>query len=175
MLDVVVIGGGLSGGIAALSARRRGAKVALANRSWGATALSTGALDIAYTPALSATHQLPRTIAEHMMDIVAHRRRHPYSVLGLERSITGIRRGFEALRRELEPSGLLPAALDLEADNLGVPRATSVASASWSSGAWLTSMRSAPHSAGSPTRKPSTERRLRSSSCRSAGGARAPR
>ena len=111
MLDVVVIGGGLSGCIAALSASRRGARVALASRSWGATALSTGALDIAHTPALSRAHQVPRTMAEHIMDIVAHRRRHPYSVMGLERSIMGIRRGFETLSRELEPSGLMPATL----------------------------------------------------------------
>jgi glycerol-3-phosphate dehydrogenase subunit B len=126
MFDVVIIGGGLSGSIAALSAHHRGARVALANRSWGATALSTGALDIAYTPALSRTHLVPRTIAEHIMDIVAHRRRHPYSVLGLERSIMGIRRGFEALSRDLEPAGLLPATLDLEAENLSLPSSLGV-------------------------------------------------
>ena len=82
MFDVVVIGSGMSGSVAALAAQRRGARVALATRSWGATALSTGALDIAFAPALSQMHQSPRTIAEHVMDTIAHRRRHPYAVLG---------------------------------------------------------------------------------------------
>ena len=121
MLDVVVIGGGMSGCIAALEAKKLGARVALARRSWGATALSTGALDIAYTPALSQASQMPRTLAEHVMDIVAHRRRHPYAVLGVERTIMGIRRGFDVLLSALEPAGLAPQSIDLEAENAMLP------------------------------------------------------
>jgi glycerol-3-phosphate dehydrogenase subunit B len=123
MYDILVIGGGLAGTIAALTARARGAKVALASRSWGATALSTGAIDIAYSPALSPLSQSPRSIAEHVMDIIAHRPRHPYGVLGLERSLDGVRRGFATLQKCLSEEGLSLGDLDLEADNLALPSA----------------------------------------------------
>ena len=121
MFDVVVVGGGLAGTIAALHARRHGAQVALASRSWGASALSTGALDIAYSPALSPVAQAPRTIAEHVMDIIAHRPRHPYGILGLEATLGGIQRGYELLAQCLTEAELGIGALDLQADNLGLP------------------------------------------------------
>ncbi len=121
MFDVVVIGGGLAGVTAALYARSRGASVALASRSFGATALSSGALDVAFSPALSPAAQTPRTIAEHVMDIIAHRPRHPYGVLGLELTLSGLRRGWELVQPVLRAAGLDPGELDLEADNLSVP------------------------------------------------------
>jgi glycerol-3-phosphate dehydrogenase subunit B len=121
MFDVLVIGGGLAGTVAALTARARGAKVALASRSWGATALSTGALDVAYSPALSPAAQMPRSVAEHVMDIVAHRPRHPYGVLGLEATLRGLRQGFGHLEKALATTGLTVTPLDLEAENRGTP------------------------------------------------------
>lgn len=121
MLDVLVIGGGLAGAIAALSARRAGAHVALARRSWGATALSFGGLDIAYSPALSPAAQAPRTIAEHVMDIIAHRPHHPYGVLGLEETLRGIRRGYDVLVPALASAELGLGELNFEADNLSLP------------------------------------------------------
>ncbi|MBI5511480.1 MAG: FAD-dependent oxidoreductase [Deltaproteobacteria bacterium] len=121
MYDVLVIGTGMAGCIAALEARRLGAKVAVASRSWGATALSSGALDIAYTPALSRAHQMPRTLAEHVLDIIAHRRRHPYAVLGVERTIANVEKGFAALAKALAPSELNPRPLDFEAENVSLP------------------------------------------------------
>ncbi len=127
MFDVLVIGGGMAGTLAALSARADGARVALAARSHGATALSTGALDIAYAPALSATVQMPRTIVEHVMDIAAHRQRHPYAVLGLEQTIVGLRRGFAMLAEHLAGTGLEPGDLDLEAENRYLPSSLGVA------------------------------------------------
>jgi glycerol-3-phosphate dehydrogenase subunit B len=83
--------------------------------------MSTGALDLAYTPALSPAYQMPRSLAEHVMDIIAHRRRHPYAVLGLERVIPALQSGFDALRDALDGTALEPAALDLEAENLLLP------------------------------------------------------
>lgn len=121
MFDVLVIGGGLAGAVAALTARDRGVKVALASRSWGATALSTGALDVAYSPALSPAAQMPRTVAEHVMDIAAHRPRHPYGVLGLEATLRGLRQGFVHLEKALAASSLAVTPLDLEAENRGLP------------------------------------------------------
>ena len=119
MADVVVIGGGLAGSLAALEAQRLGAKVAVARRGYGATAMSTGAIDIAYSPALSPAYQVPRTLAEHVMDIIAHRPRHPYGVLGLETSLGGIRDGYALLVKALAGGGLDLAPLDLQAENVG--------------------------------------------------------
>lgn len=121
MFDVLVIGGGLGGTIAALVARAAGARVALANRSWGATAMSTGALDLAYTPALSRAEQDARNLAEHVMDIAAHRRRHPYAVLGIEQAVPALRQGYGVLRDALEGTALQPPELDLQAENLLLP------------------------------------------------------
>lgn len=120
MADVVVVGAGLAGCLTALAARQQGAKVAVASRGYGATALSTGAIDIAYSPALSPVSQVPRTIAEHVMDIIAHRPHHPYGVLGLERSLSGIRTGHELLREHVSGTGLDPLPVTLDAENLGV-------------------------------------------------------
>jgi len=47
---VVVIGGGVAGAMAALAARAAGAPVELRSRAWGATALSSGAIDLAGDP-----------------------------------------------------------------------------------------------------------------------------
>jgi glycerol-3-phosphate dehydrogenase subunit B len=88
--------------------------------------MSTGALDIAFAPALSRVHQEPRTVAEHVMDIAAHRRRHPYAVLGIERAVPAIRRGFDLLREVLAPAELAPPSLDLEAENHHLPSALGV-------------------------------------------------
>ena len=48
--DVLVIGGGMAGVMAALTAARAGLKTCLARRGWGATALSSGGLDLAAAP-----------------------------------------------------------------------------------------------------------------------------
>ena len=105
MFDVVVVGTGLAGSIAALVARAQGARVAVASRSWGATAMSTGALDIAFTPAL-AQSQTPRTLAENIQEIIAHRPRHPYGILGVQGTQTALHQGYRVLQESLAGTGL---------------------------------------------------------------------
>ncbi len=83
MTDVLVIGGGMAGAIAALSARSKGAEVVLARRSLGATALSSGAIDVAAdlsAPAGALKSQLisPELAAREVARI---RPNHPYAVL----------------------------------------------------------------------------------------------
>lgn len=117
MPKAIVIGNGLAGTTAAMQLQRSGVEVTLASRSWGATAMSTGALDLAYSPALSPTHNLPRTVAEHIMDIVAHRRRHPFAVMGVEQTVEGMQKGWDILRSGLRGTGLDLDPLDLEKEN----------------------------------------------------------
>lgn len=120
MLDVLVVGGGLAGAIAALVARQKGASVGLSSRSWGATAMSTGALDIAYTPALSPVQRTPRTLTDHIKDIIAHRPRHPYGVLGLTVTESGLSQGYDVLLNALAGTGLDLPPLSMAQENSGL-------------------------------------------------------
>ncbi len=112
--DVVVIGAGLAGAVAALAARALGAKVAVLRKGYGATAFSSGALDIANTPEL---RRAPRTVREHLVDIVQHRRRHPYGLLGEARSVEGIEGGWALLQSHLADTPLALAPLSLDSPN----------------------------------------------------------
>src|SRR5262249_25551605 len=72
-MNVLVIGGGLAGAAAALSAQKAGARVLLVSRGPGATALSSGAADIAAledAPILDAARALARKPG------------HPYALVG---------------------------------------------------------------------------------------------
>jgi glycerol-3-phosphate dehydrogenase subunit B len=84
-IDVLVIGGGLAGAVAALEARARGATVLLARRSPGATALSSGAFGVA--PDLDALPGDPlrarRSPLESARRLAARRPTHPYATLGV--------------------------------------------------------------------------------------------
>lgn len=84
--DVLVIGGGMAGAIAALRAKACGANVLLVRRALGATALSSGAIDVA-----SDLLAPPGALADHVVEPlqVAHvlarsRPFHPYGVLSAE-------------------------------------------------------------------------------------------
>jgi glycerol-3-phosphate dehydrogenase subunit B len=87
--DVLVIGGGLAGAIAALAARDAGSSVVLVRRSPGATALSSGAISVA--PDRDALPGAPlasrRPPVEAARRLAATRPDHPYAVVaaGLER------------------------------------------------------------------------------------------
>lgn len=72
-VDVLVIGGGAAGALAALAASRAGASVALVRRALGATAVSSGAADLA--PPRAATQQ------QDVEALSLVRSEHPYAVL----------------------------------------------------------------------------------------------
>lgn len=84
--DVLVVGGGMAGAIAALAARAGGARVVLVRRSPGATALSSGAVSVApHRPALAreplAARRGPIDAARAL---AAARPDHPYALLGVD-------------------------------------------------------------------------------------------
>ena len=88
-VDVLVIGGGMAGAAAALAARAAGASVQLITRGPGATALSSGAADIA------AVEDLPLREAARAL---ARRPGHPYALLpDLEAAIGDALRLLRAL------------------------------------------------------------------------------
>lgn len=82
--DVLVIGGGMAGAIAALAARDAGRSVVLVRRSPGATALSSGAVSVA--PDRDALPGQPlasrRPPVEAARRLAAARPDHPYAVVG---------------------------------------------------------------------------------------------
>lgn len=82
-LDVLVIGGGMAGAAAALSAARAGARVLVARRALGATALSSGAVDVAPDPtAIPGDLEAQRVPPEQGARAVARLHPlHPYAVL----------------------------------------------------------------------------------------------
>ncbi len=85
--DVLVVGGGMAGAMAALSARRAGARVVVARRAPGATALSSGAISVA--PDQAAVRSGPLAARLGPVDaarrIAAARPDHPYAAVGVER------------------------------------------------------------------------------------------
>jgi glycerol-3-phosphate dehydrogenase subunit B len=84
-VDVLVVGGGMAGVVAALAARAQGASVLLVRRSPGATALAGGAIGVA--PDLDALPGDPligrRSPLESARRLAARRPGHPYAWLGV--------------------------------------------------------------------------------------------
>lgn len=83
-VDVLVLGGGMAGAIAALAAREAGARVALVRRSPGATALSSGALTVARDDAALPGDPLAarRGPLEAARRLASLHPEHPYAVVG---------------------------------------------------------------------------------------------
>ncbi len=106
--DVLVIGGGMAGTIAALAARAAGARVVAVRRSPGATALSSGAISVA--PHRPAHPDEPLAARRGPIDaaraLAAARPDHPYALLGVE----ALEAALAFAARELEP--LLAPPLD---------------------------------------------------------------
>ncbi|HVE86522.1 MAG TPA: FAD-binding protein, partial [Myxococcales bacterium] len=82
-VGVLVIGGGMAGAVAALSAARSGVKVLVARRALGATAVSSGAVDVAPDPTAAPGDLLAqRVVPEEGAAAVARLYpAHPYGVL----------------------------------------------------------------------------------------------
>jgi len=98
--EVLVIGGGMAGAIAALSAQRAGARVLLVRRAYGATALSSGAVDVAPDPTAPGgdlgAHLIP---IQHAAEELARvRPLHPYAVLRGSLGRLGEALGFAQLQ-----------------------------------------------------------------------------
>lgn len=108
--DVLVLGGGMAGAMAALAARAGGARVALVRRSPGATALSSGAVSVAADLGAGPEDPLAwrRGPLEAARRLAALRPEHPYALLGAELERLPEALAFAA--RALDP--LLSPALD---------------------------------------------------------------
>ncbi len=110
--DVLVVGGGMAGAMAALSARAAGASVVLARRAPGATALSSGAIGVA--PDVWAAPGEPFSSRLGTLDaarrLAATRSHHPYAVVGagLERLEEALAFAAEALSEVVAPPGPRP-------------------------------------------------------------------
>lgn len=118
--EVLVIGAGMAGAMAALSAKKAGAgRVRVARRALGATAVSSGAIDVAADPVVPAGEW-----ASHLVSPVEAARawsrlrpNHPYSVLRdrLDRLEESLRFAASALPELLVPplerNALLPSPL----------------------------------------------------------------
>ncbi len=122
MAEVLVIGAGMAGAIAALSAVRSGAKVIVVRRAFGATALSSGAIDVAVDP-----HGRDGvSIEEAAREIARIRPHHPYAILEqkLPRLMESLRFAASALPGLLSP----PAETNLMlATSLGTVKPTAMA------------------------------------------------
>ncbi|HYR56848.1 MAG TPA: FAD-binding protein, partial [Myxococcaceae bacterium] len=83
MAEILVVGGGMAGCIAALSARKNGAEVVVARRSLGATALSSGAIDVAPDPAAPPGDMKSQLVSPLLAarEVARTRPNHPYAVL----------------------------------------------------------------------------------------------
>lgn len=97
-VDVIVVGGGVAGAVAALRARTEGARVLLVGRAGGGTAASSGALDVAdpfvgVTPAPGGGRDgldaLARggSIEDAIHAVAARQPRHPYARLAHDRGL----------------------------------------------------------------------------------------
>jgi glycerol-3-phosphate dehydrogenase subunit B len=78
-----VIGGGMAGSIAALRAKSKGAQVTLCRHSLGATALSSGAVDVAPDPAAPPGDLKSQLVSPELAarEIARTRPNHPYAIL----------------------------------------------------------------------------------------------
>ncbi len=107
--DVLVVGGGMAGAVAALAARDAGARVVLVRKAPGSTGLSGGAVSVAQDPAaLPDTPFAARAgVVESARRIALLRRGHPYQVLGprLDRLWNAVEFATGQLSSVLAPPG----------------------------------------------------------------------
>ncbi|MCC7535188.1 MAG: FAD-binding protein [Deltaproteobacteria bacterium] len=76
---VCVVGAGVAGCAAALAARANGADVAIVEGPYGASAMSTGAWDVAPLEGMDGPWRTGRTVGEAIEAVVRDRPHHPYA------------------------------------------------------------------------------------------------
>jgi glycerol-3-phosphate dehydrogenase len=131
--DILVIGGGLAGLVAAWRASLKGKRVRLITKGWGATHWHAGCVDVIGYYAASSPQPVesPRATLE---DMIRENPRHPYGLAGLE-AIEEATLEFQLLcdqagyplRGSLESNWILPSAI-------GAPRPTCLAPATMIAG-----------------------------------------
>jgi glycerol-3-phosphate dehydrogenase subunit B len=101
-MRVLVVGGGLAGTVAALAARSRGADVVRVARGTGATALSSGAIEVGLDPTEPRARQAsPRGAQEVVAELGDRHPGHPYSVL--RSRLADLPAALRFLQRSLDP------------------------------------------------------------------------
>jgi len=129
MAEVLVIGAGMAGAVAALSAARAGAKVVVVRRALGATALSSGAIDVAVDP--HGREEI--SIENAAREIARTRRHHPYAIL--QQKLPRLMEALQFLASQL-PELLRPPSESnlLLATPLGTVKPTAMAQVSQAAG-----------------------------------------
>ena len=106
--DVIVIGGGMAGTVAALRAASLGADVLLIRKGHGSSAMSSGTVDVAgperFLP-LDGWDSLP-TIGDRLGEIIRANPLHPYSVIaggrdGIDRLRSGLRQACDFMIEQI--------------------------------------------------------------------------
>jgi glycerol-3-phosphate dehydrogenase subunit B len=100
--DVAVIGGGMAGLVAAMAARDKGRQVILVRKGLGATAMSSGCMDICSDPAgVRGTPHIDSTdVQANIAGVIERNSSHPYSVIA-GGSVGGTEMVFNAVRDAL--------------------------------------------------------------------------
>ena len=129
MPEVLVIGAGMAGAVAALSAARAGAKVVVARRALGATALSSGAIDVAVDP--HGREEI--SIENAAKEIARTQSHHPYAIL--QQKLPRLMQALEFVASQL-PELLRPPSQGnlLLATPLGTVKPTAMAQVSQTGG-----------------------------------------
>jgi glycerol-3-phosphate dehydrogenase subunit B len=114
MFDLIVIGAGLSGLIAAYTAARGGKQVKIVTKGLGATHWHAGTIDVlGYYPGSATPVQRP---LETLRELVSAQAQHPYAIL--DGTLSDALENFVALTREL---GLSYTGATSPGDNLWLP------------------------------------------------------
>ncbi|MCX5858592.1 MAG: FAD-dependent oxidoreductase [Proteobacteria bacterium] len=108
--DILVIGSGMAGAVAALKAVESGKKIAVIRKGYGSTALSSGAIDLAADPLGAPGRPLEdnRDWQKNMKEIARRDGFHPYAVLAADRSAPDLEmaQALNFIYRELQGVGL---------------------------------------------------------------------
>jgi glycerol-3-phosphate dehydrogenase subunit B len=159
--DVVIIGGGLAGTTAALTASLRGARVMMLTSNPGATAMFSGVFDVSQNPLLppSLNHIKRTPLIDDITAMVEQNPHHPYGAISnyahthvTDHAAQSLKDAFAILKQALAPAGLLIGG-DLERQLLigtgaGTARVSRVALSSIENGDFLSMRKASLHVVG---------------------------